>query len=59
MTLAQATVIHSINKCVALGDCCKGVDMSIKAAGLLGSLAVPPGLVARDLADDCACQSWW
>ena len=58
-SLAQATVIHSINNCVALGDHCKGVDMSIEAAELLGSLAVPPGLVVRYLADDCACQSWW
>ena len=36
-SLAQATVIHSINNCVALGDHCKGVDMLIEAAELLGS----------------------
>ena len=30
-----------------------------QALGAWASVVVTPGLVARDLADDCVCQSWW
>lgn len=36
-SLAQATVVHSIDSCVAPGGHCQGVDMLVETAELLGA----------------------
>lgn len=41
----QFTRVHSIDDCVVLGKCSRGLQ---RLKGLLGSLAAPSGTAARD-----------